>query len=1001
MADIVFDGSPVNLSTQEQFQTFLSVLQPKDGSKELWFKVGHDNLYITNAWKFGEPFRGRKTKLKTKDDPRSRVTHQTAKRDLYKHLLEESKTKKGGVFYIPTQPQEYPLASCVVATDDIGIELDHLTTDEQIALYQEFTKFTGLEFALILTSGGKSIHAHLKGDQHLPLEQAVYLRRIVTIAFNSDPACERLHQPMRAPGFYRKEKGAYQELLWSCDRKYSYQEIIKGLRKWFNYRGWRLPASIPDQWWSEVFFRLYCSTSDLAPEGKAQATATSLEEGPEAYLKRRRVESEQKAVEREQRRQRYKGSTGGDLLEAVNRANDLIGPEAFPGDWIFSGSGHARGPCFNHDSQSGTAAWISNHDGVWKWHCASCTNDQPRDALEFHLALQGKLDISCPKPLTGELWAEEVKNFLIANGFDVPTQSTTTHWESQEMDNQDVTQEELESLEQLAGEDRPQLFDSVLTDKLRTLSGLMNLPLEAYVCSALPVLASQLHSGITLEIDPATDFSVSPIIWMGLVGESGTRKSPVVKAVASPLDRLQEESEADYEKRLEEYELNLNQYNSLKKNEKADQLKPKEPVPKEHYLSDFTLEALAQVVGQQKEDGLLVCIDELAKYFNSMDAYRSKGGDRQHWLSFYDGGPLKTNRKTTGRVYARQTSISILGGIQPSIIQNLMLKDESIHDGLWPRFAWVRIKLAISPGVGNSSPTGLKTLLAGLYRHLSLLPPKTYKLSPEALGRWNLWHSEIEHQIMKEPSGLLRALYPKARERAARIALIVHCTNANLQNPPKEPSETISAETLGNAIQFTRWLIGQTKLLYAEIEASASPEVARILKLKERFANKGWINARIVTRWWPLKEKPKADAARRFMAKVVKLGHAEDNGEPSNSSTYKIKIVLKSSNNSDTTTQKQARKEIELSLGDNDNDGDGSDKSSDRCHNFVPNTPEVSLSVTTLSLEDSDRSIDTNSNSSSDSVTTVITDLDQGEADSNLSPDSWDEFDLYHLKEAS
>jgi hypothetical protein len=95
---------------------------------------------------------------------------------------------------------------------------------------------------------------------------------------------------------------------------------------------------------------------------------------------------------------------------------------------------------------------------------------------------------------------------------------------------------------------------------------------------------------------------------------------------------------------------------------------PKPPVPREHYLSDFTLEALAQVIDQQKERGLLIHMEELSLFFAAMDAYRSRSGDRQHWLSFYDSRAVKFNRKTTGRVYSSRTAISLVGGIQHIIL---------------------------------------------------------------------------------------------------------------------------------------------------------------------------------------------------------------------------------------------------------------------------------------------------------------------------------------------
>jgi hypothetical protein len=379
----------------------------------------------------------------------------------------------------------------------------------------------------------------------------------------------------------------------------------------------------------------------------------------------------------------------------------------------------------------------------------------------------------------------------------------------------------------------------------------------------------------------------------------------------SPLDKLQAEAENRYELELEQYESDLESWEAQSKGDRD--AKPKPPLPTELYLSDFTLEALAAVLGNQRQRGLLISIDELARFFSSMDAYRGgKGGDRQHWLSLYDGGAFKCNRKGTGRVYAGKTSISVLGGIQPSVLQRIWSEDLSSEDGLWSRFTWVKIPITASPGIQEGVSYNLSGLLQGLYQCLRELPAATYRLTADAVKVWNHWHSEIEQAILREPSGLLRAAYPKARERAARIALVIHLVEAAISQ--QVPSRDIPAITLANAIQFSRWLIGQTRLLYAEFGIVDNPETAKILKFVNRFRGCGWIDSSTVRGWWSGVKKPTRQECRDFMALVVSTGHACDNDIPPTEAGYKIQILGNPSPLSPSQTQMLTEQEIQRGL---------------------------------------------------------------------------------------
>ena len=350
-----------------QLKAFLNALKPVNGSYEFWFKIGHDSFYQAQ-WNGSELTLWRSWKT-VEDNPRSRVVELKPITNGLGYVIRQSRALDGGVFYIPTQPQGLPLKDCVAVTDDIGIEFDGISGGEQAARYAEWENITGLSFHSLISSGGKSLHGHLKTNEHLPVAQVQYLRRLVMMAMRGDPAVENLHQPIRIPGVLRKEKGNWQELIaHEPEARYTYEQMLKGCKCWFAHLGWRFPESIPDGWWKQLK-RLYASSSKLSEEEKITKTGEMLEIG---YVQ------EPKSV--------ITFPNNQTRVDGDRQPSDILHTDILPRlspqqiykwnghQFQWSGDSKARGCCPHHDSNSGTAFHIEpNGDGgEWLWECPSC-----------------------------------------------------------------------------------------------------------------------------------------------------------------------------------------------------------------------------------------------------------------------------------------------------------------------------------------------------------------------------------------------------------------------------------------------------------------------------------------------------------------------------------------------------------------------------------------------------------------------------------------------------
>ena len=136
----------------------------------------------------------------------------------------------------------------------------------------------------------------------------------------------------------------------------------------------------------------------------------------------------------------------------------------------------------------------------------------------------------------------------------------------------------------------------------------------------LPIAASLVNPDTNLMLIENSKFLAKPIFFSSIIGESGSSKSSILNLFSKPLIALQALADKQYNRALKEFE-------SFKgKDEDA----PKQPVPTEYYLQDFTSEAIAKVQFEQPEKGFLLLFDELSMLINNNNSYRGgKGSDAE------------------------------------------------------------------------------------------------------------------------------------------------------------------------------------------------------------------------------------------------------------------------------------------------------------------------------------------------------------------------------------
>jgi hypothetical protein len=534
------------------------------------------------------------------------------------------------------------------------------------------------------------------------------------------------------------------------------------------------------------------------------------------------------------------------------------------------------------------AQYLPGYDNSGKWIKAKCPahNGESSDSLHIDSETGGFI---CHGGCSSSAVYNASKALAVAAGHRFEAVSIDT----------ELSQNLKESLDLKNGK-APNLFGGELGNLLSIAAGNFNIPVNILNFCLLPILGSRIDARTKLLISPGTNFHVPAIRWCGLVGETGSKKSPVISLLTDPLSRQQIKLYEEYKEKKIDYDAEFSNWKNTKPTERGEQ--PSAPVPMlDLYFSNFTIEALVDSIQHHPNSGCMLMLDELAQFYKSLDMYRGgKGADRQEWLKIWNGYGIKNNRKSSGAIVISQTSIGILGGIQPETITNMVSGDESQFDGLWNRFSFVGLP-QFKTSAFTETPADLGIELDKVYLSLSEQPHQTHWLSIESKPLWEAWHDEIEDRVLSGSTGLIKGTYSKFHGIAGRNALILHRTLAAINKTI--PEQLISAAVMGLAIAWTKWELSQTLLQYQILGLTNDPELSRILKFIDKFTGKGSISPRDVRSWWSGRDKPSFDELKKFMAKVVGLGHAIDNEQPIESSKYQIQILANGSHFSHKTSE--------------------------------------------------------------------------------------------------
>ena len=319
------------------------------------------------------------------------------------------------------------------------------------------------------------------------------------------------------------------------------------------------------------------------------------------------------------------------------------------------------------------------------------------------------------------------------------------------------------------------------------------------------------------------------ILWVAVIAESGTLKSPAFDLAMEPLRDLQAECFRDYESKMVEFESELLRYEAdkadwkRKRKERGDPPeKPTPPICDRFIVHDCTIEALAPILSDNPR-GVLLARDELSGWLGSFNQYKQqRGGDGANWLEAHRAGQITIDRKTGVRViFVPHGGVSVVGTIQPYTLQTA-LTPEFFACGLAARLLLVapprRRKRWSEVDIADSTRQRYANVLRTLAQLMPDVDPKgcprpcELGFTPEAKGLWIEFYNEFAEE-QEEAVGALAAAFAKIEGYAARFALVLQL----VQDPS---AKSIGRKSMAAGIDLARWVAREAERVYGLLSRS-------------------------------------------------------------------------------------------------------------------------------------------------------------------------------------
>lgn len=298
--------------------------------------------------------------------------------------------------------------------------------------------------------------------------------------------------------------------------------------------------------------------------------------------------------------------------------------------------------------------------------------------------------------------------------------------------------------------------------------------------SAAIIYAFSIAIGITHLVEVMRGWIESAVVYITLVGRSGTHKSAPLHFALKPVMEKDKATYKVYETEGEQY-CHAQQLTKKEREAQGISISPTKPIWKKFLLSDYTPEALASLHKMNRR-GIGVFVDELVGWFKNFNRYQ-KGSEQEFWLSVFSGKPINIDRKSSDSILISRPFISVIGTIQNAVLFE-MSKDGRNYNGFLDRILFVIPKhLKKHPWSEDQISDAIIEDYANIINKLIDIPlsvdeneepvPDVLRYTEAAKVILNAWQKENAEASNEEMNDAFSGVYAKLETYIVRLSLIL------------------------------------------------------------------------------------------------------------------------------------------------------------------------------------------------------------------------------------
>ena len=342
--------------------------------------------------------------------------------------------------------------------------------------------------------------------------------------------------------------------------------------------------------------------------------------------------------------------------------------------------------------------------------------------------------------------------------------------------------------------------------------------------------------GNTFEVEVKAGWKEKATIWLALVGQAGIGKTPSIDRMIFPLQKINNREIKKYIEARREFD----EFNKLSKKEIKDTYgefyKVEEPKKTQFIVNDITLEALVDM-HQQSDNSVGVFKDELAGWLKDMNKYRA-GSDLEFWLSTWSGKSVNVNRMTRAGSFVDKPFIPVLGGIQPTIFNNLVTeetKENGFMDRLLLSFPESKVEYFVEDEMDYTAIEWYSQVIQKFYKEVKNrmvknedeIKPETLRFTAMGKREWvRIFNKITDSQNNEDENQYLKSMYPKQKSYIPRFALLIHVFKSFFRD--FDEVTLLSADSVLKAEKLSDYFVNNAKKV--KIDSTETFEIKSLIK---------------------------------------------------------------------------------------------------------------------------------------------------------------------------